>query len=259
MDNYKEFAIWIAKEASKLLMDNYGKLQSLEYKLKTNFKTKVDDQSDALIRKAINKNFPDHNIYSEEQNSKKTYSKFSWVIDPLDGTLPYTFSISDHFGVSIALVKEKNPILGVIYAPKRNELYVAEKGKGAFCNGSSIRVSSIGDINKAMIGIDYGKVEREEIVDYQKKLLSDEGITYPVSYGCASVSLSLVASGKLHGYLALKLEPWDMAAAVIINREAGGKVTTIENKEWELGDESILTANPKLHTKLFNFLTVNRF
>ncbi len=80
------------------------------------------------------KSFPDHNIYSEEQQNVDRGSEFTWVVDPLDGTIPYTFGISDHFSVSIALVKKNTPILGVIYAPKRNELYVAEKGEGAFCN-----------------------------------------------------------------------------------------------------------------------------
>ena len=254
MSKYKEFAIQVAKDAGNLLLEHYGKLQSLEYKLKTNFKTEVDDESDELIRKAIMKEFPNHNILSEEQDDKQNGSDYSWVVDPLDGTLPYTFGISDHFAVSIALVKGKSPILGVIYAPMRDELYTAEFNEGAFLNQSAIRVSSVEDINKAMIGMDYGKFFRDKIVDYQKKLLSENGITYPVSYGCASVSLGLVASGKLHGYLALKLEPWDMAAGVLINREAGAKVTTIDGKDWELGDESILVANPELHQKLYEFL-----
>jgi len=257
MKNFKEFAIKTAKEAGKLLMDNYGQIQRLEWKLKTNFKTQVDEESDELIRKAIMESFPDHNIYSEELDKREKGSEFSWVIDPLDGTLPYTFGISDHFGVSIALVKDKTPILGVIYAPKRDELYVAEHGKGAFCNDSKIQISSIDDLNKAMVAVDYGKIEREKIVDYHRKLLSNDGVTYPVSYGCVSVSLGLVASGKLHGYLGLKLEPWDMAAAVVLNREAGGKVTTISGKEWELGGESILAANPKLHRKLLELFGSN--
>jgi len=168
--------------------------------------------------------------------------------------LPYTFGISDHFAISLALVKVKLPILGVIYAPKRDELYVAEYGKGAFCNNLPIRVSKIKDINKAMIGLDYSKRSRNTVSKYHKKLLSEDGVTYPVTYGCASATLGLVASGKLHGYLGLKLEPWDMAAGAVIIREAGGKVTTIKGKEWLLGDETILAANPNLHNKLKEFL-----
>ncbi len=111
------------------------------------------------------------------------------------------------------------------------------------------------DINKAVVGLDCGKVERGKIIDYQRKLLSEKGVTCTVSYACATVSLGLVASGKLNAYLGLSLEPWDMAAAVVINREAGGKVTAINGKEWEFGDSSIVAANPKLHQKLIDFLT----
>ncbi|MFH1331861.1 MAG: inositol monophosphatase family protein [archaeon] len=252
---YKEFAIKVALDAGKLLMDNYGKIQSLEYKLKTNFKIGVDCQSDNLIRKAIVENFPEHNIYSEENNPREKQSEFSWVIDPLDGTLPFTYRISDHFSVAISLVNKKTPILGVIYAPKRGELYVAEKGKGAFCNDLPIKVSSVTDVNKAMVALDYGKFMRQRIADYHRRLLSDDGVTYPFTYGCASVSLALVAAGKLDGYLALKLEPWDMAAGVILNREVGSKVTTIDGKDWQFGDESILAANPSLHRKLLEVLS----
>lgn len=250
--HYKEFAVDVALEAGKLLMANYGKMQSLEYKLKTNFKTQVDDESDALIRKAIAEQFPEHNIYSEEQGDKKTESEYSWIVDPLDGTLPYTFGISDHFGVSIALAKGKVPIIGVIYAPLMGKLYVAEQGKGAICDGVKIHTSLVDNVNRAMIGVDYGKFDRNKIIEYQKKYLSDSGVTYPVTYACASVSLAMVASGKLHGYMALKLEPWDMAAAIVINRESGVKVTTIDGEEWELGNESILAANPALHNNLCN-------
>lgn len=173
-------------------------------------------------------------------------------MDPLDGTLPYTFGISDHFSVSIALVKNTTPILGVIYAPKRKELYIAVQGHGAFCNGSRLRASTLNNLHQVMMGIDYGKLQRADILGYQKKLLAKEGVTATVSYGCATLPLSFVASGKLHGYCALKLEPWDMAAAVIINREAGAKVTNLNGTQWKLGDESILVANPKLHATLLS-------
>jgi len=250
MTNYKDFTIKVAREAGKFLMDNYGRIQSLDYRNRTDLKTEIDKRNDKLIRDAIRKEFPDHNIYSEEGDDANTNSEFSWVVDPLDGTIPYTFGISDHFSINIALVKGRVPILGVTHAPKRNELYVSEENRGAFCNDSRLQVSSVDNINHAVIGVDYGKFQRTEILDFHEKLLSKNGVTYPVSYGCASLSLALVASGKLHGYLSLNLEPWDMAAGVLHNREAGGKVTTISGNEWELGDNSVLVANPALHEKL---------
>src|SRR3989338_11066298 len=257
-DNYLDFAIRTAKEADDYLMSQYGKMQTLEWKSRTNFKTQVDDHNDELIRRRIKETFPDHNIYSEEQDALNRNSEFSWVVDPLDGTIPYTCGITDHFSVCISLVKEKIPILGVIYAPKRKELYHAEKGKGAFCNGKKIYVLDEDNINHTLVALDSGKktssFKRASITFYEAKLLSPEGVTCTFSSGCASVPLALTASGKLHAYVALSLEPWDMAAGVIINREAGANVTNIYGKQWSLDDPSIITANLKLHKKLLNML-----
>ncbi len=254
MPDFRGFAANLAKEAGNLLMAYYGKIQHHEYKRATDFKTIADDASDRLIRDAIMKKFPDHAIISEEQAPLKKDSEYTWVIDPLDGTIPYTFGISDHFSVSIGLVKGKQPIMGVVYAPKLKELYAAEKGKGAYCNGTALHVSPVTDVNKAVVGVDYGYAERWNILPYQRKLLSAKGVTYTVSSACATVPLCLVASGKLHAYLALSIQQWDMAAAVVINRESGARVTDIGGIEWEFGGTSILVANPVLHRKLLKFL-----
>lgn len=254
MDNHRQFAIELAHDAGRIVMQHYGKIQQLEWKLSTNFKTAVDDEIDQLIRQRIAKYFPDHSIYSEELEPSKQRSAYSWVIDPLDGTLPYAYGISDHFGVSIALTRDSQPILGVYYAPARAELYVGQKEQRAWRNDAPVHVAELNDPNKALLGLDYGKVDRGAILSLQQKLLGPDGVSYTFAHGSAATSLALVAAGRLHGYLALKLEPWDMAAGVILIREAGGKVTDINGKEWELGDESILAANPALHAKLLDLL-----
>lgn len=256
--NYKDFAISTAKEAGLILMSNYGKMQELEWNAKQHFRTEVDRMNDELIRKRIKEDFPGHNIYSEENKGINRNSEFSWVFDPLDGTIPYRYGTTDHFSVCIALAFRKTPILGVIYAPKREELYYAEQGKGAFCNNKKISVSLEENINNVIMGLDGGKetrfFKRANIASYIERLYSPDGITCFLASGCASVPLALTASGKLHAYIALSLEPWDMAAAVVLNREAGAKVTDINGKEWELGDASILVANPILHEKLLGLL-----
>lgn len=257
MKDTKRIMIKTAKEAAKIIMSHYEECKDLEYIIKTNFRTKADLESNTYIRQVFEKNFPEYEIYSEETNDKKTGSNYKWIIDPLDGTIPFTFGISDHFSIAISLVKNYEPVIGVINAPLRKELYFAEKGKGAFVNNKQIHTSNMRNLNKVLLAIDYGKFERNKILKHLDKFLSKEGICYPVSYGCASVSLALVASGKLHGYTALKLEPWDMAAAVIINREAGSKVTDMQGKEWDLSCESILCANPKLHSTLLKIIMEN--
>lgn len=247
---YKAFAEQLTQEATAIMMANHGKMQQLEYKLRTNFKTQVDDEIDQHVRRRIHETYPDHNIYSEEEADEDRRSEWSWVVDPLDGTLPYTYGMNDHFGVCVALVKGKTPVLGIVSQPKREDYYLAELGKGATRNGQPIKVSDLDDLNKAMIGLDYGKLDRARILPIQAKLLAEDGASYTYCHACASTSECMVADGRMHGYLALRLEPWDMAAAVVVMREAGAKVTDIAGREWELGDESIVAANPVLHGKL---------
>ena len=258
MSQHLDFAIKTAKEAGDYLMSQYGKMQKLEWKLRTNFKTEVDDYNDRLIRMRIKESFPDHNIYSEEQDALNRGSEYSWVVDPLDGTIPYRYGTTDHFSVCIALAKRKTPIIGVIFAPKRGELYTAEQGQGAFCNGERIYVSLEDDINHVLMSLDLGKetssFKRASLAKYEERLISPEGVTYTLFSACASVPLALTAKGNLHAYMSLNLEPWDMAAAVVIDREAGVKVTNIKGEEWTLDDPSILAANPILHKKLLKLL-----
>lgn len=252
--DFTEFAVETARGAGEILMAHYGKMHHLDWKTLTNYKTQVDDESDLFIRGRIEGWFPDHQIISEEFDPKETHSEYMWVEDPLDGTLPYSTGANDNFSVNIALCRGRTPIVGVTWMPKRDQLFVAEAGKGATLNGKPIRVSSEEHPNHALIGGDLCRdVDPKYLVNYGR-LLGKDGVVCQFAHGCASVPIALTAAGQIHGYWALKLLPWDMAAGVIINREAGARVTTITGKEWELGDPSILVANPVLHAKLGKFL-----
>lgn len=250
----RTLAVEMAKAAGDILESRRGHLMSLEYKLRTNFKTQVDDEVDQLLRNMIQEKFPQHAIYSEEQDPYQTPSEYAWIVDPLDGTIPYTYGTNDHYSVSIGVARQEQPFLGIIHAPGRGEFYMAEHGRGASVNGQVIHVSDQQDIHRARLGVDYGKIDRTRILKEMEHLLSDEGITYPLTFGGAASTLGLVASGRLDGYCALKLEPWDMAAAVVLCREACARVTTREGKEWTLDDESLLVANPVLHEKILESL-----
>ncbi len=160
--------------------------------------------------------------------------------------------------LGIALARGKKPILGVTYAFIRDELYVAVEGEGTFCNGERVQGSSEEDIKRVQIGFDGGKetetFKRASISSFMHKLYATEGIRAIQCTFCASVPLACVASGRLHAYCALSLQPWDMAVGYILNMEAGNKVTTIDGREWNLDEPSIFVANPVLHSKLSNFL-----
>jgi len=176
-----------------------------------------------------------------------------FVIDELDGTNPFVWGFSDYFSFCIALCENDVPILGVVYTPKRREIYVAKASKGSTCNGACIRVSDLSDLSKVWMGVDSGKTHRTSDIPFIEKAKSDGGLAGVVTGGCASVPLCLVASGRLHAYLGTNLEPEDMTAAVVVIRGAGGKVTNLEGDEWKFGDRTILAANPVLHQKLFHY------
>lgn len=251
-----KFAVEVANEAGKNIMQYHGPQLERDYTDKTHFKTLVDDKNDKLARSEIAKRFPAHNILSEESAPRKGDSDLTWVVDGIDGTINFSIGYNDHFSFAMGLCRGNTPILGVINAPKRGELYTAEVGKGAFRNGKKIQVSNLTEINKVLMGCDAGKFNRTANLPYLEKLHSPNGVSCACINFCASVPLCLVASGVIHAYLATSLNPEDMAAAVIIIREAGGKVTNLKGTEWQLGDESILTANPELHQKLCDFLLI---
>ena len=178
------------------------------------------------------------------------------MVDPLDGTLPYTNKFSEHYGVAISLCKDTEPILGVFYAPTLGEgsqpqLFSASKGRGAFCNGKKISCSTIDNLNKAFMAMDFGKLERPKIQALNEKLLADDGVGYLTVYASSASSMAQVADGRLHGYFALKCEPWDMAATSVICKEAGCGVTNINGEDWKLGDESIVALPPDLQKQFF--------
>ena len=254
MSEHLDFALDLAMWGGSIIMDlrENQRLKRI-YTSRTHFRTVVDEEVDKMLSEEISRRFPKHGIYSEEGGGSLDVQKYTWVNDSVDGTINLWSGVTDHFGVCISLCRSGTPIIGVINAPLRKELYSAELGEGAFLNGVSIHVSNTIEISKVLMGADSGKFNRDAHLPYLKMALADSGITCHFCTACASVPLALVASGGLDAYLATSLGPEDMAAAVCIIREAGGKVTNLKGKEWQLGDSSILAANSVLHDKLSEF------
>lgn len=247
------FAAECAKRAGTLILEYYGKKHQRTYKLRTDFSIEVDNKSDRLLRSLLHGRYPNDSISSEEIPYHVGNSGRTWVVDPLDGTFMYTTGTGDQFGIAIALALDNEPVLGVNYFPKRGELYTAEKGRGATCNNNRLQVSDLTDLPKAIMGINHGKNNRKRLIPYLNKLWSEGGVTVCMLFACASAPLSFTAAGMLDAYFAIGLEPWDMAAAVPIIREAGGRVTNIEGEEWRTHHDTILAANHHLHSKLLEF------
>jgi len=256
--NYREllaFATDVASQAGDLILDFRKRRLEKEWTSARHFKTAADDASDALMRHLIGERFSGHNILSEEGSPHMQGSPFTWVLDGVDGTIGFATGINNHFSVCVGLCENGVPVVGAVNAVGRGELYAAAKGVGAFLNGKPIRVSDCTEVNQVLMGIDSGKENKDSNIPYLVRLKASDGVSCAMMSGCASVPMVLVASGAMQAYLATSLAPEDMAAAVPIIREAGGKVTNLAGDEWILGDSSILAANLVLHGKLFEMVS----
>ena len=244
----------IAREAGDIIGDAYGNIQHRIEKSSFEFKTIIDDKVEAYLINEIQKKYPEHGIISEESPAINDKAEYLWIIDPLDGTLNFTIGVTDLFAVSIALVYQGKPIAGVIYAPLRNDFYFAAEGRGAFKNNQKITPSKCEKMETAVIAVEYGKTNRTEILPYQQKLLGPNGAHYTYVFCNATVPLAMTAEGKLNAYFALNLDVWDMAAGVIINREAGNIVSNCRGQDWQLSDPDILVSSADFHPQLLQFL-----
>jgi myo-inositol-1(or 4)-monophosphatase len=243
-DTYRQTAIKAAKEAGKVLMKYYRKVKG-HVKFTDNLVSKADLESEKKVLSIIQKKYPDHYILSEEAGKIKTKSDYKWLIDPLDGTHNYLSGLN-LFGVSIGLQCKKEIILGVIYLPFFDELYVAEKGKGAFLNNKRIHVSKTNNLKHAMILYDGGlKRDKKTKVKAIDKLI--DSVFRLRVLGAACVNLVYIAKGDSDAYIEHSTNPWDIGAGKVIVEEAGGKITNHDGSKYTDYSEGFVVSNSKLH------------
>ncbi|MGM5482001.1 MAG: inositol monophosphatase family protein [Nanobdellota archaeon] len=247
-------ALSIAREAGNYLLDNFKKDETLfnERAMSKEIVTKYDKVSDKLIIERLNSYFPDHNILTEESGFIEKNSKYTWIVDSLDGTGNFAAG-NPFFSVSIALTKDDKPVLGVVYAPFLNEEYVAVKGEGASLNGKPIKVSEINKLEKAyLVTCEGGSKTNQRLAGIYNSI-------YPClkdmrKLGSAAIEGGFVSTGRADGYVTLDIDPWDVAAAVLICEEAGGKVTDFKGNLWKPKKSNILMTNGKIHDNLLELL-----
>ena len=253
-------AIEAATTAGAYLKQNVGKVRSIEQKFgqEKNLVTEIDQGSERIIIDIIRKQFPEHSILGEEGGqSAGAISSVTWIIDPLDGTTNYTHGFPV-FCVSIGV--EVNGIIevGVIYDPNVNDLFTAERGKGAFLNGERLHVSKSSSIGKSMLvtGFPYNIAENpnhaiEHFVNFLK-------ISQAVRrMGSAAIDLAYVAAGRYDGYWEVSLKPWDMAAGILLVEEAGGTVTNFSGRPVDLFGEEVLATNTLIHEEMLRVLALS--
>jgi len=249
-------AVDAALEAGAFLKANLGKVKEIEHKLgeETNLVTEIDRASERIIIGRLKARFPGHDFLGEEFGSHEAVSDYKWVIDPLDGTVNYTHSLPI-FSVSIGLEYRGEVVLGVVYDPNLKELYTAEKGKGAFLNKERIRVSKTTRLIESLVvtGFPYDiKKNPDHAVEHFTNFLSEAQAIRRL--GSAALDLCYVAAGRFDGFWEVKLNPWDMAAGVLLVQEAGGKFTDFVGRPSSIYTKNMLSTNGLIHEQMVKVL-----
>jgi myo-inositol-1(or 4)-monophosphatase len=249
-------AIEAAREAGKFLREGVGKIKTIERKQgeATNLVTEFDRQAEAMIIAKIRERFPLHDILAEESGSHAIASDYRWVIDPLDGTTNYAHSMP-LFSVSIGVEYRGEIVAGVVYDPSADELFSAEKGKGAFCNGTRLHVSSVDTLINSLLVTGFPYTIREHpgrILDHFNNFVMEaQGVR---RLGSAAIDLAYIAAGRLDGYWELTLHPWDKAAGVLLVKEAGGLVTDFLGNPDSIYTPTTLASNGIIHPAMLDVL-----
>ncbi len=246
-----------ARKAGRSLNRDFGEIENLQVSIKGpgDFATAADRRAEEIVRNELAKARPGYGFLGEEggrvEGSDKTHT---WIVDPLDGTTNFLHGIPQ-FAVSIGLERDGGVVAGIIYNPANDELFVAERGKGAFLNERRIRVSARRKLGDAVVacGLPHrGKGDlplfREEMGRIQDKVA---GLR---RFGAAALDLAWVAAGRIDIYWERNLKPWDLAAGIIIVREAGGFITDAEGRDDPLGQGSVIAGNEFLHRQLLGLV-----
>ncbi len=239
-----------ATEAGQFLKKEFfrwGK-KRLEYKVHSERVTWCDKKAESLILKRLKKAFPKYGVLAEESGRDHKPSDYTWIIDPLDGTTNFTIHHS-MFAVSIALMFKKEIVLGVIYDPILDEIYYAAKNQGAFKNNKKIKMGQSTNLQKSIITYCHGQGPTNTKKAYKLYRRFHDISHHCRHFGVTSMELAMLAGGKTDVHMVSGAKIWDLAAGVIIIKEAGGIITDWKNKNWNINSKSILAANKNLHKK----------
>ncbi|WOI52968.1 inositol monophosphatase family protein [Parvularcula sp. LCG005] len=243
-----------ARDAAKVLRRDFYEVEALQVRKKgaSDFVSQADMKAEEAIFQSLQKSRPKYGLIMEERGEiEGSDNSNRFIVDPLDGTTNFLHGLPQ-FCISIGLERDREPYAGVVFAPITDELFIAEKGFGAFCNDRRIRVSGRNDLSEALVGTGLpfqGKGGRDRALQETDRVL---GKTAGIRrFGSAAYDLCMTAAGRLDAYWERGLNPWDITAGIIICREAGGEVTAIErSKERPHLDGQVLASNHHLHEKV---------
>ena len=225
-----------SEKASKVLIRDFGEIEKLQVSIKgpNDFVSNADTKAEKIIIEELNKAKKNYSIISEEEGSKKNSdSQNVWIIDPIDGTTNFLHGVP-HFAISIALKSNDEITSGLIFDPIKNEMFYAEKNSGAFFNNHRIRVSKKNEINECLF-VTGGKIKKKLDIQYRKS-------------GSAALDIAYVAAGRYDGYFQRELNLWDIAAGIIIIKEAGGLINEIDLSKTKNLD--VIASSPDINQKM---------
>jgi myo-inositol-1(or 4)-monophosphatase len=245
----------LAREAGMILRDGYSKEHDIKYKGVIDLVTETDHASEAYLLGEIKKHFPDGHILAEESGEIKGSNEDIWYIDPLDGTVNYAHHIPV-FCVCIAFASEGDLKLAAVYDPLRDEMFSAERGKGAQLNGKKIAASKTTELQKSLLvtGFPYDtwNTKQDNFKNFEKFAKMTQGVR---RLGSAALDGCYVAAGRFDGFWELSLKPWDVAAAALIAEEAGARVTAIDGgADYISPPQSIIMAAPGIYQQMLDGL-----
>lgn len=248
-----------AEEAGRVIQQGYRQLDQIQAQEKSpgDFVSIVDQHAEKIIKSVLLDKFPKHSIVGEESgetNAEHSDGQYQWIIDPLDGTSNFLHGIPQ-FAVSIALMKNGKLEAGLVYNPVSDETFTAAKGQGAQLNGRKIRAGNQKEPSRAIIGTGF-PFKSPELMPRQKACVSSVLDRFPDirRLGSAALDICFVACGRLDGFYEMDLQPWDMAAGILIAQEAGVIVTDFNDRQDMLKTGQVACGNPHMHKALLSAL-----
>ena len=245
------------RKASKTLIRDFGEIENLQVSLKGpgDFVTNCDKKVEKILIDELLKARPSYSILSEEIGEINNDDSFKWIIDPIDGTSNFLHGIP-HFAISVGLEHNKEIICGIIYDPIKDEMFTAEKGNGSYLNNQRMRVSSRSKLEDCMIftGGPKRDAKNRELALKEYYKFSIKVLTPIRKLGSASLDMAYVAAGRCDGFLQRNLNYWDVAAGIILVKEAGGFVTDFNGENEYIQNKTILATNAKINEEMIEVL-----
>jgi len=255
---YLDVALEAARAAGQVILAARQRSVNVQSKGLRNYVTDVDLKAERAILDLLGRRCPEHDVLSEESLPDARSSRYRWVIDPIDGTLNFSRG-HPCFSVSVALTLDDEPIVGVVYDPMREQVFAAEAGQGATLDGEPLHTSATTDMIEAVIGMDWTRDADSRARNAAMIGHLAQKCNVVRSSGSAALALGYIAAGWWDAYWHLGLQPWDAAAGALIVREAGGQVTDLAGRRWELESPSLLASNGRLHALLCDEIAAAKF